>query len=143
MSASSSNGTKSGFFGYIKGPFRRGDESNHTASGEDTSYMTEVAPLVPPPVEVAPAAPVTAPVARVAAAPAPAANPNVDTLGAGVTPGIAVPLQAIIAGLPPELRDRVRVQTIGDLSINVAIAIIVYSITALGIPIILFIVVNR
>jgi hypothetical protein len=118
MSASSSNGAKPGFFGYLKGLFRRGDETNYTdTNGEDTSIVTEAMPLVPPPVEIALAA---APIAPVAA-PAPQANTNLDTLGAGVTPGIAVPLQPILNNLAPELRERVRVQAVGDFTVNIAL----------------------
>ena len=118
MSASSSNGVKNGFFGYLKGLFRRDDQSTNTDSGEDTSVGAETLPLVPPPVEVALAA---APSAPAAPAKAPQANANLDTLGAGVAPGVAIPLQAVLNGLAPELRQRVRVQTVGDLTINIAI----------------------
>ena len=121
MSASSSNGAKPGFFGYLKGLFRRGDETNYTdTNGEDTSIVTEAMPLVPPPVEIALAAAPAAPVAP-ATAPVPQANANLDTLGAGVTPGIAVPLQPVLNNLAPELRERVRVQAVGDLTVNVAL----------------------
>ena len=96
MSASSSNGVKHGFFGYLKGLFRRGDESSDTSnSGEDTSIVTEAMPLVPPPVEIALAAAAAAPAAPVAVTP-PQSNTNLDTQGAGVIPGIAVPLQPIL-----------------------------------------------
>lgn len=113
MSASSSNGVKNGLFGYLKGLFRRGDDSTEMNSGEETpDYNAEAMPLVAPPVEVA-----------LAAAPAPVsrANANVDTLGGGPVPSIAIPFQPVLNGLPQELRERVRVQTVGDLMIHVAL----------------------
>ena len=120
MSASSPNGERNGIFGYLKGLFRRGDESNNADnSGEDTSVLTEALPLAPPPIEIAQAA--GAPAAPVAAAPAVQPNSNVDTRGAGVTPGVEIPLQAVLNGLPAELQQRVRVQTVGDLTINIAL----------------------
>jgi predicted regulator of Ras-like GTPase activity (Roadblock/LC7/MglB family) len=119
MSASSSNGRNHGIFGYLKGLFRRGDESTDTdTNGEDTSVLTETLPLVPPPVEVAFSPAASAP-ATPAAAPVTHTNTNLDTLGAGVTPGLAIPLQSVLNGLPPELRERVRVQTVGDATISI------------------------
>lgn len=121
MRASTSNGAKHGFFGYLKGLFRRGDESVEMNDGsEDSSVATENLPLVPPPVEIALAAAPSAPTARkVPAAAQPSAN--VDTMGAGPAPSIAVPLQAILSNLAPELRERVRVQAVGDFAVNVAL----------------------
>lgn len=121
MRASTSNGAKHGFFGYLKGLFRRGDESVEMFDGgEESSVAAETLPLVPPPVEIAIAAAPAVPTARaVPAATAPSAN--VDTLGAGPGPSIAVPLQAILSNLAPELRERVRVQAVGDFAVNVAL----------------------
>jgi len=118
MSASSSNGVRNGIFGYLKGLFRRSDETS--TSSEANSVATEtVAPLTPPPVEIGLAASAPVAVESAPAAAPRAVRENVDVQGAGVTPGVAIPLQAILNGLPNELRSRVRVQTVGDLNINV------------------------
>ncbi len=118
MSASSPNGGRHGFFGYLKGLFRRDEEfSSADHNGEDSSLMTEARSLFPPPVEVGLAA---APAAAVEAAPSPVADTisNVDTRGAGVVAGLAIPLQSVLNGLPAELRERVRVQTVGEATIT-------------------------
>ncbi len=115
MSASS-NGVKNGFFGYIKGLFRKDDAAVATAEYDNTD-TTEVAtlPLTPPPVEVAYAA------APEVAAPAPVAkaNDNLDSREAGVAPVVEVPLQPILDGLNNELRARVRVKNVGDTTVNI------------------------
>jgi predicted regulator of Ras-like GTPase activity (Roadblock/LC7/MglB family) len=119
MSASSPNGGSHGLFGYLKGLFRRGDESNNTDNnGEDTSILTAALPLVPPPVEVglASAADASAEFESVSNA---ETNSNVDTRDGGVTPGVVIPLQSVLNGLPAELRDCVRVQTVGDATLSV------------------------
>lgn len=114
MSASSSKGVRFGIWGFFKGLFHRADDSDLLLSDDEVS--TEAgAELAPPPIEVAPPA-------AAAGKPAPAAasqNLNVDVQDAGVAPSVAIPLQAILNGFPNELRGRVRVQTVGDLSINV------------------------
>lgn len=119
MSASSPNGGRHGFFGYLKGLFRRDEEfSSADPNGEDASLLTETRPLFPPPVEVALAAAPDAP-ADAAPSPVAAANSNVDTRGAGVVAGLAIPLQSVLNGLPAELRERVRVQTVGDATMTI------------------------
>jgi hypothetical protein len=82
------------------------------------TLLTENRPLVPPPVEVALAA---APNGSAGTVPSRVADPNsnVDTRGAGVVAGLAIPLQPVLNGLPAELRDRVRVQTVGDATISI------------------------
>jgi predicted regulator of Ras-like GTPase activity (Roadblock/LC7/MglB family) len=121
MSASSPNGGSHGLFGYLKGLFRRGDESNNTDnSGEDTSILTAALPLVPPPVEVGLAAAAGTAVESESASSAETnSNSNVDTREGGVTPGVAIPLQSILNSLPAELRVRVRVQNVGEATISV------------------------
>lgn len=115
MSASS-NGVKNGFFGYIKGLFRKDDAAVTTADYDTTEVAT--LPLAPPPVEVAYAA--SAPVAAPApAAVAPSHNDNRDSRDAGVAPSVAVPLQPILDGLNNELRARVRVKNVGDTTVNI------------------------
>lgn len=119
MSASS-NGVKNGFFGYIKGLFRKDDAAVTTEEYANTD-TTEVAtlPLTPPPVEVAYAA------APEVAAPAPApvakANDNLDSRDAGVAPVVEVPLQPILDGLNNEIRTRVRVRNVGDTTVNIPV----------------------
>ena len=117
MSASS-NGVKNGFFGYIKGLFRKEDTTPTTAEYYN-SDTTEVAlpPLTPPAVEVAYAP--QAPVAVAPAAPAPKVNDNLDSRDAGVAPVLAVPLQPILDGLNNEIRSRIRVKNVGDTTINI------------------------
>lgn len=114
MSASS-NGVKNGFFGYIKGLFRKDDAPVATAEYDNTD-TTEVAtlPLSPPPVEVAYAAQ-----APVAAAPAAPVNDNLDSRDAGVAPIVEIPLQPILDSLNNELRTRVRVKNVGDTTVNI------------------------
>lgn len=120
MSASPSNGVRPGIFGYLKGLFRRSDGPGAVVA--DAEVMTEdSSPRTPPPVEVAPPG---RPAPKPSAAPtAPRANTNtnVDVQGAGVAPSVALPLQAVLNGLPPELRSRVRTQTVGDLAINIPV----------------------
>ena len=110
MSASS-NGGKSGFFGILKGLFRKSDAASNT--DDDAQAFVTSAPSAPPPVEVSPAP-----------APVHAAPRRAYSNGKGATSGIAciaVPLQSILNGLPGELRAKVRVQAVGDLTINVAL----------------------
>ncbi len=115
MSASS-NGVKNGFFGYIKGLFRK-DDTGVTTEEYDNTDTTEVStlPLMPPPVEVAYAA--SAPVVAVPATPR---NDNLDSRDAGVAPSVEVPLQPILDGLNNELRTRVRVKNVGDTTVNIS-----------------------
>lgn len=111
-----SNGVKNGFFGYIKGLFRKNDEAVTTADYDTVEIATS--PLAPPPVEIAHEAsyeassPVAAPVPQMR-------NDNVDSREGGVAPSIAVPLQPIIDGLNKELRARVRVYNVGDTTVNI------------------------
>jgi len=119
-----SNGVKNGFFGYIKGLFRKNENAE---SGQEENFeTTEVAtlPLVPPPVEIAPARAV-APVAKEIAPPAPApaqiTNDNLDSRESGVAPCVGVPLQPILDGLNNEIRTRVRVKNVGDTMINITL----------------------
>jgi predicted regulator of Ras-like GTPase activity (Roadblock/LC7/MglB family) len=107
-----SNGVKNGFFGYIKGLFRK-DNEVVTAADYDTTEVATL-PLAPPQVEVAHAAP-----APVAAAPAPTRNDNLDSREAGVAPSVEVPLQPILDGLNNELLSRVRVKNVGDTTVNI------------------------
>lgn len=108
MSASTS-GVKPGFFGRLKGLFRRTDET--TDSGDQQSFVAASAPLSPPAVEVAPAP--RAPGAAARPQPANKANPGIA--------GVAIPLQSILNGLPVELRPKVRVQTVGDLTVTITV----------------------
>ncbi len=108
MSASS-NGVKPGFFGRLKGLFRRSDES---VDGDDQqSSMAASAPLSPPAVETAPAPAASGPSLR---------NQNGNSSTSGIA-GIAIPLQAILNGLPVELRPKVRVQAVGDLTVTITV----------------------
>lgn len=106
MSASS-NGGKSGFFGILKGLFRKSDAASNI--DDQAEAFATSAPMAPPPVEVAPAP-----------APARRAHSNGNGSTTGIA-GIAIPLQSILNGLPGELRAKVRVQAVGDLTINVAL----------------------
>lgn len=110
MSASS-NGVKPGFFGRLKGLFRRSDES--TGSDDTQTFVGASAPLAPPPVEVAPA---PAP-----AAPVPAARSQSGNGATSGIAGVAIPLQSILNGLPVELRPKVRVQAVGDLTVTITV----------------------
>ena len=115
MSASS-NGLKNGFFGYIKGLFRKDDVAVATVDyGTDTTEVATL-PLAPPPVEVAYAA--SAPIAVTPAAFL-SQNDNLDSRDAGVAPSVEVPLQPILDGLNNELRNRVRVKNVGDMTVNI------------------------
>lgn len=105
MSASS-NGSKSGFFGYLKGLFRRPEENL-----SDEFDSPAAAPLMPPPVEIAPAA---------AAAVEAARNGNGNTSTSGIA-GVSIPLQSILNGFSPELRSKVRVQAVGDLAVTITL----------------------
>ncbi|HEX5220195.1 MAG TPA: roadblock/LC7 domain-containing protein [Verrucomicrobiae bacterium] len=109
MSASS-NGGKSGLFGILKGLFRKSDA---TSTDDDAQAFVNSAPLAPPPVEVSPAP-----------SPVHASPRRTHSNGMGSASGIAtiaVPLQSILNGLPGELRGKVRVQAVGDLTVNVAL----------------------
>jgi predicted regulator of Ras-like GTPase activity (Roadblock/LC7/MglB family) len=104
-----SNGGKSGFFGYLKGLFRRPEDSR----GEEfDSPPVAAAGLVPPPVEIA-------------AAPAPVEAPrngsrNGHTSTSGIA-SVAIPLQSILNGFTPELRSKVRVQAVGELTVTITL----------------------
>lgn len=104
MSASS-NGGKSGFFGYLKGLFRKPEEN---LSDEYDAPPVAATPLMPPPVEIAPAAPAPGEAPR---------NGNGNTSTSGIA-GVAIPLQSILNGFSPELRSKVRVQTVGNLTVT-------------------------
>jgi len=112
MSASS-NGGKSGFFGKLKGLFRRSEETADANDGQ--SILAGSAPLAAPPVQLAPA-PVTA-----ARTPTTAPRSQTGNGAAGGVAGVTIPLQSVLNGLPMELRPKVRVQTVGDLSITIGL----------------------
>jgi predicted regulator of Ras-like GTPase activity (Roadblock/LC7/MglB family) len=117
-----SNGVKNGFFGYIKGLFRKNENGESNQDNFETAEVTPL-PLVPPPVEIAHAR-VAAPVLQESApAPSPATyqNDNVDSQDGGVAPSVGVPLQPIIDGLNNDIRSRVRVKDVGDTMINLAL----------------------
>lgn len=122
MRSSSSNGGRNGFFGYLKGLFRKDETTKQYDAGE-SSVSTDTLPLTPPPVEVglaasAPAAPPTRPTPP----PAPAAtNQNVDRQGAGFSPGISLPLKSVVDAFTPELRQRVTGFIAPDLTVSFAI----------------------
>ncbi len=109
MSASS-NGVKAGFFGRLKGLFGRSAETDQ--SGDTQTFIAASAPLSPPVVETAPG-PVAAPMAA-------ARHHNGNGASSGIA-GIAIPLQSILNGFPVELRPKVRVQTVGDLTITITL----------------------
>jgi predicted regulator of Ras-like GTPase activity (Roadblock/LC7/MglB family) len=110
MSASS-NSVKPGFFGILKGLFRRSDDSSNSDNHE-SSFGAD-APLAPPPVEVA-----SAPAASAAINASYRGNGNNTTSGIA---GISIPLQSILNGLPVELRPKVRVQAVGDLTVTITL----------------------
>lgn len=112
------NGVKNGFFGYIKGLFRKNESDFATSEYDDTRVVTTL-PHSAPPVEIAPVASVQAP-ASVAAAPVARANDNLDSRDGTVAPSVSVLLQPIIDGLNNELRSRVRSQSVGDAMVNIA-----------------------
>lgn len=105
----------SGFFGYLKGLFRRGD--NATAVQDYESNNEESPALVPPPIEIvqSPTAAAVQPV------PEPAVPANVDTREGGVAPSVAIPLQSILNILTPELKTKVRSQAVGNLVVNITL----------------------
>lgn len=107
MSASS-NGVKSGFFGILKGLFRKSDAAVDTDDAQ--AFVASSAPMNPPRVEVAPA-PVSAPSRRVH---------NGNNSAPGIA-GITISLQSILNGLPGELRPKVRVQAVGDLTVTITL----------------------
>lgn len=110
MSASS-NGVKPGFFGRLKGLFRRSDEESDADNGQ--ASVGASSPLSPPAVEVASGH------GAAASSPAPR-NQSANKSTSGIA-GVAIPLQAILNGLPLELRPKVRVQTVGDLTVNITV----------------------
>ena len=118
MSASH-HGVKNGFFGYIKGLFRKNESDDTTSEYDDTTAVATL-PLSAPPVEIAPVVPVEAPVS-IAAARVARANDNLDSRDGTVAPSVSVLLQPIIDGLNNELRSRVRSQSVGDAMVNIAI----------------------
>ena len=107
MSASS-NGVKSGFFGILKGLFRKSDAAVDTDDAQ--AFVASSAPMSPPRVEVAPA-PASAPSRRVQ---------NGNNSAPGIA-GITISLQSILNGLPGELRPKVRVQAVGDLTVTITL----------------------
>ena len=117
MSASH-HGVKNGFFGYIKGLFRKNESDDTTSEYDDTTAVATL-PLSAPPVEIAPVVPVEAPVS-IAAARVARANDNLDSRDGTVAPSVSVLLQPIIDGLNNELRSRVRSQSVGDAMVNIA-----------------------
>jgi len=110
MSATS-NGVKPGFFGRLKGLFRRSDESSN--NGDSQAFAATATRLSPPPVEVAPGPAATTPATA-------ARNQTGNTSTSGIA-GIAIPLQSILSGLPVELRPKVRVQAVGDLTVTITV----------------------
>lgn len=112
MSASS-NGGKSGFFGKLRGLFRRSEESFDADNGQ--TAVAASAPLAPPPVQVA-----LAPASAARTAPSGARGQNGNGAASGAA-GVTIPLQAVLNGLPMELRPKVRVQTVGDLTITIGL----------------------
>ena len=104
----SSNRGKSGLFGYLKGIFRKPEdqaiEESAEASYGETDVMVAAPALNPPP--------------PVAVAPPPAPK---NSNGHASVPGVAIPLQAVLNGFPMELRTKIRVQSVGDLEINIAL----------------------
>lgn len=117
MSASH-HGVKNGFFGYIKGLFRK-DESDVSATEFDETEVVATLPYSAPPVEVAPAASAPEPVA--VPVPTPRSNDNLDTREGTVAPSVGVPLQPIVDGLNSELAARVRSKNVGDTMVNIAV----------------------
>jgi predicted regulator of Ras-like GTPase activity (Roadblock/LC7/MglB family) len=103
MRASSNRG-KSGLVGYFKGLFRKSETSVSEDSYGETDVMV-AAPAFnpPPPVAIAP--------------PPEASNGN----GQHGVPGVEIPLQSILNGFPNELRAKIRIQTVGDLAITIAL----------------------
>jgi len=110
MSAST-NGVKPGFFGRLKGLFRRSDEPSGV--NDSPAYTATTGRLAPPPVEVAPVPSTTEP----AQSPR---NQNGNSSTTGIA-GVAIPLQSILSGLPVELRPKVRVQAVGDLTVSIPV----------------------
>jgi len=106
MSASS-NGVKTGFFGILKGLFRKSEEPSNSDDGQ--AFVANSARQAPPAVEVAPAP-----------APSRRGQANQNSSGTGIA-GITIPLQSILNGLPGELRSKVRVQAVGDLTITITL----------------------
>ncbi len=107
MSASS-NGGKSGLFGYLKGLFRTSEdtvaEESYESHGETDVMIAAPALNLPPPVAVVP----------------PPAVPK-DGNGHHGVPGVTIPLQSILNGFPMELRAKIRIQAVGDLVVTIAL----------------------
>ncbi len=105
MRASSNRG-KSGLFGYFKGLFRTADApaaEEPESFGETDVMVAAPAPTPPPPVAIAP--------------PPESKNGN----GHHGVPGLELPLQSVLNGFPNELRAKIRMQTVGDLMITIAL----------------------
>jgi len=103
MRASSNRG-KSGLFGYLKGIFRKSGAPATEESFGETDVMVAAPALHPPP--------------PVAIAPPPAPKSSNGHHGA---PGVTISLQSILNGFPMELRTKIRVQSVGDLEITIAL----------------------
>ena len=103
MRASSNRG-KSGLFGYFKGIFRKSEAPAAEESYGETDVMVAAPALHPPP--------------PVAVAPPPAPKNGNGHHG---VPGVTIPLQSVLNGFPMELRAKIRIQSVGDLEITVAL----------------------
>jgi len=103
MRASSNRG-KSGLFGYLKGIFRKAEAPAAEASYGETDVMVAAPALHPPP--------------PVAVAPPPTPK---NSNGHHGVPGVTIPLQSVLNGFPMELRAKIRIQSVGDLEITVAL----------------------
>ncbi len=101
---SSSNRGKSGLFGYIKGIFQKSEAPAAEESYGETDVMVAAPALHPPP--------------PVAVAPPPAPKNGNGQHG---VPGVTIPLQSVLNGFPMELRAKIRIQSVGDLEITVAL----------------------
>lgn len=102
MRASSNRG-KSRLLGYVKGLFRKSEALVTEVSFGETDAMVAAPARNSPPVAVAP--------------PPSPKNGN-DHHG---VPGVDIPLQSILNGFPMELRSKIRVQTVGDLVVTIAL----------------------
>ena len=95
------DGGKSKFFGFLKGLFGK-----QTANGSAVAESVTSQPVAPP--HRATAAP---------ARPAPFTNGKSATPTRRQVASVQLPLHAILAGLPLELRARVRQPDVGDLTV--------------------------
>jgi len=103
MRASSNRG-KPGLLGYFKGIFRKSEAAAEESFGE-TDVMVAAPALNLPPVAVAPP---------------PSPQNGIGHQGQGV-PGVEIPLQSVLNGFPMELRAKIRIQTVGDLMVTIAL----------------------